>query len=180
MDLVVPIALFDRLHNEGGFSLYYKMFKSYDDWLMIWMRMTPEELDGLALLRVMECTNGVIQHMYRDGSEHRLSVEQTRTAMNFSMKSMKNLEIPLDGKVVKFNEGTQVHLREARDLYVRAFKKNEKEAMPAFFDCSESCVKVVGEHRINEASYKIDKYLPDVFPEGCSRWGVEYLRRFLT
>jgi len=142
--------------------------------------MTSEELDGLALLRVMECTNGVIQHLYRDGSDQRFSVEQTRKAMNFSMKAMKIYEIPLNGKVVKFSEETRVYLREARDLYMRAFKKNEKEAVPAFFDCSESCVKVVGEHRIYEASYQIDTYLPDIFPDGCSKWGVEYLRRFLA
>lgn len=156
------------------------MFKSYDEWLTFWMSLSSDELDAIALLRVVECTNGVIQHLYRDNSEQALSIEKTRAAMNFSMKAMKTLEIPVGEEVVKFSDKTQEYLREARDLYVRAFKKNEDEAKSAFFDCSESCVKVVGEHRIYGASYKVDKYLSDVFPGGCSRWGVEYLRRFLN
>ena len=155
-------------------------FRTYADWLAIWQSVPIEELDSLALLRVVECTNGVIQHMYRDRSIQMLSIEQTRTAMDFSMRAMKNLEIPLGQEVITFSEGTQNYLREARDLYVRAFKKGDDDAKPAFFDCSETCVKTVGEHRIREASFKVDKHLQDIFPGGCSRWGVEYLRRFLA
>lgn len=155
-------------------------FKSYDEWLTIWMSLSPEELDSIALLRVMECTNGVIQHMWRDKDPERLSIEQTRKAMNFSMSSMKNLQIPVGDEVITFSETTKEYLREARDLYIRAFKKGEQAAVPAFFNCSETTVKVVGEHRILEAAYKIDRHLTEFFPKGTTEWGVMYLRRFLN
>lgn len=100
--------------------------------------------------------------------------------MDFSMRAMKNLEIPLGQEVITFSEPTQKYLREARDLYVRAFKRGDEAAMPAFFDCSETCVRTVGEHRILEAAFKVDNHLQDVFPKGCSLWGVQYLRRFLA
>lgn len=155
-------------------------FKTYDEWLTIWMSLSSDELDSIALLRVMECTNGVIQYMWRDDAPDKLSIEQTRKAMNFSMSSIKNLEIQIGDEVITFSEKTKEYLREARDLYIRAFKKGEEEAVPAFFNCSETTVKVVGEHRILEAANKIDQHLTEFFPKGTAEWGVMYLRRFMN
>jgi len=156
------------------------MYKSLNEWLSIWKELSNEELDKVALLRVIECTNGVIQHLYREDSPKKLSIEQTRAAMNFSMKAMKTMEIPLKSGLITFTKETELRLREARDLYIRAFKQNEDEAYSAFFNCSEASVRVVGETRLYEASYKIDQELYDVFPVGTSEWGLQYLRRFLA
>ncbi|NDG32849.1 hypothetical protein EB118_22615, partial [bacterium] len=59
------------------------------DWNFIFQQLPDEEQDKLALLRVIETSNGVIQHMFRDGDHNALSAEETRTAMKFSMGCMK-------------------------------------------------------------------------------------------
>ena len=65
------------------------------DWKTIYSNLPEEELDKIAILRVMECTNGVIQHAFRGEEEYALSIEETRRAMKFSMSCIKNLAIPL-------------------------------------------------------------------------------------
>ena len=45
------------------------------NWKELYENLPPEELDKIAILRVMECTNGVIQHSFRDNEEYALSVE---------------------------------------------------------------------------------------------------------
>ena len=52
-------------------------------WTKIFEDLPDEELTKLAILRVMECCNGIIQFMYRNGDPEALSLEETRTAMKF-------------------------------------------------------------------------------------------------
>ena len=65
------------------------------NWNKIFEALPDEEQDKLALLRLVECTNGVIQHMFRNGDADALSPEETRAAMKFSMSAMKTQTIPL-------------------------------------------------------------------------------------
>ena len=55
------------------------------NWKEKYNELTDSELNKIAILRVMECTNGVIQHAFRDGAEYALPIEQTRDTMKFSM-----------------------------------------------------------------------------------------------
>ena len=64
------------------------------DWNTRFQALPDEEKGKIALLRVIECTNGIIQYKFRDEDEDALSVEETRDAMKFSMKCMKTMEIP--------------------------------------------------------------------------------------
>ena len=48
----------------------------YKYWKDLWSMQTEEVLDATALVRVMECTNGCVQHAFRDGDERALPVEQ--------------------------------------------------------------------------------------------------------
>ena len=48
------------------------------DWQALFDNMSEEDKDGVALLRVMECTNGVIQFAYRGNEPYALPIEQTR------------------------------------------------------------------------------------------------------
>jgi hypothetical protein len=149
-------------------------------WYEVWGACSEEELDNIALLRVMECTNGVIQHAFRDKSPMALDVERTRVAMNFSMTAMKNLTIELGDEVVKFEGKTADALREARDLYVRGFKRGDEEALAEFFNCSEASVRTVGEARLLKAVEKLNEKASHIFPAGTPDWGLQYLRRFLA
>ena len=51
------------------------------NWNKIFEALPDEEQDKLALLRVIETSNGVIQSLYRNGDPDALSLEETRAAM---------------------------------------------------------------------------------------------------
>ena len=87
------------------------------DWETLYNALPDEELDKIALLRVMECTNGIIQYAHRDNASYKLPIEETRRAMKFSMSSIKNMAIPLKNETVTFAPETEELMREARDLY---------------------------------------------------------------
>lgn len=150
------------------------------DWASTWGSCTPEELDAIALLRVVECSNGCIQHAFRDNSVAALPIEQTRAAMNFSMAAMKNLVIEIGEDVIRFEGELAEALREARELYIRAFKRGDEEAMSEFFACSEASVRAVGEDRLHQAADRLRTELSHVFPGTTPDWGLQYLRRFLA
>ena len=97
------------------------------DWKTLYSNLPSEELDKIAVLRVMECTNGIIQYAHRDNASYKLSIEETRRAMKFSMSSIKNLQIPLKEETLTFAPETQELLREARDYYTKGMKRNDDE-----------------------------------------------------
>ena len=63
------------------------------DWETKFEALPDVEKDKLALLRVIECTNGVIQHSYRAGDDDTLTVDEVRDAMKFSMGCMKRMAV---------------------------------------------------------------------------------------
>ena len=63
------------------------------NWDELFNSLPPDELDKLALLRVIECSNGVIQHRFRDNDPDALDVEETRRAMKYSMGAIKTMSI---------------------------------------------------------------------------------------
>jgi hypothetical protein len=144
-------------------------------WEDFFSSLTEEELEGVALIRVIECTNGCIQHAFRGENPRALPVEQTRKAMKYSMGLMKSLDFNIGGKSYKFSENSERKLREIRELYVKGFKQNDDQAMDAFFDASYACVEVLGEERIRRAACIVKENLQNVFPSHTVDWGFNYL-----
>lgn len=145
------------------------------NWFEFYSSLPEEELKAIALLRVIECTNGCIQHAFRDQTPEALSVEDTRKAMNFSMAAMKNLKFKVGEETYEFSGQTAERLKEARHLYIRAFKQNDETAMDEFFECSIECAKALGIERIQNAKDIIEQHLLDVFPLHSISWGANYL-----
>ena len=108
------------------------------NWKEIYGNLPSEELDKIAILRVMECTNGVIQYAFRDNAEYALSVEETRRAMKFSMGCIKRMEIPLKEETITFAPETEELMRQARDLYVSGVKMGSDEDFEEFMRISEA------------------------------------------
>lgn len=144
-------------------------------WLKFFSSLSEDQLQALALLRVIECTNGCIQHAYRDKRPNALGVEETRKAMKYSMAAMKELAFKVGDTGYTFSGETAQGLREARKLYIRAFKDNEETAMEEFMDCSIACVQTLGEARIREAGVKVQENLEEHYPKHTVNWGVSYL-----
>ena len=148
------------------------------NWKELYENLPSEELDRVAILRVMECSNGVIQHAYRDGQIFALSVYETRKAMKFSMGCMKNMEIPFKKETITFAPETQELMREARDFYVRGFKQGDSEALVEFYAISKASARACGLERLTEARYILEKNV-DAIPSYTLDWGLDYLKQFL-
>ena len=147
------------------------------DWKEIYDNLPDTEKDKIAVLRVMECTNGVIQHSYRDNEPWALPIEETRKAMKFSMSCIKNLAIPLKDETITFEPETQELLREARNYYVSGVKNGSDEDFAEFMKISEATAVAVGIDRIMNAA-KILKENVDDIPADKLHWGVAYLMQF--
>ena len=109
-----------------------------------------------------------------------LSVEETRVAMKFSMSSIKNLEIPLGDKTLKFEGEVAEAMRDARDLYIQGMKHGDDEAYAEFMVCSATSAQAVGLNRIQDAVVALNIHAAHAFPRGTPAWGQEYLMQFFS
>tara|TARA_R110002050_G_C8706631_1_gene495259 strand:- start:5 stop:493 length:489 start_codon:yes stop_codon:yes gene_type:complete len=148
------------------------------DWNKTFMDLPPDELDKLAVLRVMECTNGIIQFMYRDKDANALSVEDTRKAMNFSMGSIKRMQIELEDETIDFADNTKEIMGRVRDLYIRGMKQNDDEAYAEFLVASLACMNACTISRLEEAKDKLFDNCYEL-PAYSWQWGLDYCRAFM-
>lgn len=144
------------------------------DWDTLFQNLPDAEKDKVALLRVIECTNGVIQHMFRSEDEDALSVKETRTAMKFSMGCMKTMSIPLGENVVTFAPETAELLQEVRRLYISGVKNNNEEDYEEFLRASKANLLAVGKERILLARQTAFNHI-DELPPHTLEWGLGYI-----
>ena len=147
------------------------------DWDKVFNSLPPAELDKIALLRMIECTNGCIQYAYRDNDYDTLTVDEIRDAMKFSMGCMKTMSIPIDGEEIRFSPEVEEIMREMRDIYIRGFKKGDDDALDEFFVASKANLRAVGLQRIKEAKQIVYESI-DAFPPHTLVWGINYIMRF--
>ena len=148
------------------------------DWTDTFTSLSDEELDKLAILRVIECTNGIIQFMYRDKDKDALSVEDTRKAMGFSMSSIKRMQIVLENETIEFAPETEKIMRDVREIYVSGMKRNNDEDYAEFLRSSLACLQVCGIERLQAAK---DKLFAHCYAMPAYAWdyGLDYCRNFL-
>ena len=143
-------------------------------WNKIFEALPDEEQDKLALLRVIETSNGVIQSLYRNGDPDALSLEETRTAMKFSMSAMKTQTIPLGDEVIVFAPETARIMSEVRELYISGFKQQNQEDYEEFMVASVANLDAIGKERILKARTILFDNLYEV-PVHCLDWGLSYI-----
>jgi len=144
------------------------------NWNKIFEALPDEEQDKLALLRLVECTNGVIQHMFRNGDADALSPEETRAAMKFSMSAMKTQTIPLGNEVVIFAPETAEIMKEVRELYISGFKQQNQEDYEEFMVASVANLGAIGKERILRARTILFDHLYEI-PHFTLDWGLSYI-----
>jgi len=148
------------------------------DWNALFDSLPSEELDKVALLRMIECTNGVIQHLFRDEAADALSVEETRIAMKFSMGCIKNMCIPLGDEMITFAPATADAIGLLRELYVSGVKNGNQAALAEFYVASEANLRSVGIERIEAAKRQIFYHIYE-FPPHTLDWGLDYIKGFV-
>ena len=147
------------------------------NWSTIFNNLSDDEKDKVAVLRVMECANGVMQHAYRDGQIFAYSTYETRKAMKFSMSCMKRMEIPLKEETIAFEPETEKLMREVRDLYISGFKNGNDEDFEEFMIVSGACIRALGQDRIIKAKDILAQNTTDI-PLQALDWGVRYINQF--
>ena len=143
------------------------------DWDTLFKDLPDEELDKLAVLRVIECTNGILQFMYRDKDPHALSLEETRKAMGFSMSSIKRMQIVLDNETIDFAEPTKDIMGDVRTLYVSGMKRGNDDDYAEFMRASIACMNACGHYRLKTAKDKLFSNCY-AFPPYTYDWGFSY------
>ena len=144
------------------------------NWDFIFQALPDEEQEKLALLRLIECSNGVIQHMHRNGDPDALSLEETRAAMKFSMSAMKTQTIPLGEEVITFAPETAEIMREVRKLYISGFKEQNEEDYEEFMRASVANLNAIGRDRMIRARQVLFDELYEI-PQYCLDWGLSYI-----
>jgi len=147
------------------------------NWDTIFNNLSDSEKDKVAVLRVMECANGVMQHAYREKQIFAYSTYETRKAMKFSMSCMKRMQIPLKEETIAFEPETEKLLREVRDLYISGFKNGNEEDFKEFMIVSCACIRALGQDRIVKAKDILAQNTSDI-PLQALDWGVRYINQF--
>ena len=147
------------------------------NWNQIFENLSDTEKDKVAVLRVMECANGVMQHAYREKQIFAYSTYETRKAMKFSMSCMKRMQIPLKDETIAFEPETEKLLREVRDLYISGFKNGNEEDFKEFMVVSGACIRALGKERIVTAKDILAQNTTDI-PLQALDWGVRYINQF--
>jgi len=145
------------------------------NWFSFFDNLSDDEKDKIAILRVMECTNGVIQHAHRGSEPYALSIEDTREAMKFSMGAMKRMTIPLKSGNVTFTPETEKVLRQIRELYISGVKQGNREDFDEFMMASVGSSRAVGKERLLNAAKTIQKDVNCKPICEHTSWGVGYL-----
>jgi len=148
----------------------------YKYWKDLWSMQTEEVIDATALIRVIECTNGCVQHAFRDKDERALSVEQSRECMKLSMGTIKNKVLPLpDGTEITLPKECHEIMNTARELYISGFKKGDEEALEEFFALSKSHFEVIGREIIDEKFNFLIDHFEDLFTPYWIMMGRMYI-----
>jgi hypothetical protein len=148
------------------------------DWNAIFTSLSDEELDKLAVLRVIETSNGCIQQLFRSEDPDALSVDETREAMQFSMGSIKRMQIVLDNETIDFADDTKKIMADVRDLYVKGQKRGDDAAFAEFLRASHACLKACGVQRLIDAKSKLYDNCY-ALPAHTWDWGLDYCLSFM-
>ena len=149
------------------------------NWTEVFQNLPDTELDKLALLRIIECSNGICQYMFRDKEPDALSIEDTRKLMGFSMSSIKRQRIVLESETIEFSDETKDIMVRVRDLYVKGMKHQDDDAYAEFLVASLACMIACGIDRLVEARQKLynDCYAA---PSHVWDYGLNYCKGFMA
>jgi predicted metal-binding protein len=111
---------------------------------------------------------------YRNEDEDALDLEETRTAMKFSMGCMKTQTIPLGDEVITFAPETAEIMREVRKLYISGFKEQNEEDYEEFMRASVANLNAIGRDRMIRARQVLFDELYEI-PQHCLDWGLSYI-----
>lgn len=139
-----------------------------------------KELDKLALLRVLEVTNGCTQWAFRRQDPQCLSVDQTRECMRTVIGFIlaKQIDLP-SGDSIHFSPPIEQLMNEVRELYHAAFKKHIEGAEREYYASSAAQFLVYGRQRLESATQVVAQEFESLFTPYYLEQGRNYITPYL-
>ena len=149
------------------------------NWDKTFNSLSNDELNALAVLRIIETSNGICQYMFRDKAPDALPVEETRALMGFSMSSIKRQQIVLDSETIEFTPEVKEIMTKVRDLYIKGMKMQDDESYEEFLRSSLACLLACGLERLEAAK---DKLFDQCYaaPPCVWQFGMDYCKNFMA
>lgn len=143
-------------------------------------QLDATELDNLAILRVLEVTNGCLQWGFRRQDEECLSVEQTRECMRqvIGFIRAKQIDLP-NGNSIHFSQAIEQLIEEGTKLYQNAFKNNIPEAEQEYYAYSTAQFMVYGRQRVENAWQLVQQEFTSLFGAYYLGRGYNYIARYM-
>jgi len=143
-------------------------------------QIDSKELDKLAILRVLEITNGCTQWGFRRQDEQCLSVEKTRECMKKVIGFIKDKKIDLSsGESIHFTSSIKQLIDEGRELYHDAFKKNVAGAKKEYYAYSTAQFLVYGRQRLNAGIQLVKQEFESLFTTFYIEKGRNYIAPYI-
>ena len=143
-------------------------------------KFTSTELDHLAMLRVLEVTNGCAQWGFRRQDPHCLPAEQIRVCMQTVIGFIKNKQIDFpNGQSLVFAGSLAQLIEEGRRLYQEAFKMNNPEAQREYYAYSTAQFLVYGSRRLHHALDLVKQEFEFLFTPYYIDRGSRYVAPYL-
>ncbi|MCM1984622.1 hypothetical protein, partial [Lyngbya confervoides] len=143
-------------------------------------KIDSTELDKLAVLRVLEVTNGCTQWGFRRQDKHCLSVEQTRECMRTVIGFIKDKKVDLSrGEAIHFTLPIEKLIEEGRNLYQDAFKKNVAGAEEEYYAYSTAQFLVYGRQRLDTAMQLVKQEFESLFTPYYIEKGRNYIAPYV-
>jgi len=150
--------------------------KRIEEHIQSLQKIDADELDKLALLRVLEVTNGCTQWGFRRQDEQCLSVEQTRECMRQVIGFIQNKQIDLpSGEQIHFAPSIEVLIDESRELFQDAFKKNITDREEEYYAYSTAQFLIHGRHRLQAAMARVEQEFESLFTPYYIQKGRNYI-----
>lgn len=139
-------------------------------------KINSEELDKLAILRVLEVVNGCTQWGFRRQDKHCLSVEKTRECMRKVIGFIKDKKVDLShGETIRFTLPIEQLIEEGRNLYQDAFKNNVAGAEAEYYAYSTAQFLVYGRQRLETAMQLVKQEFESLFTPYYIEKGRDYI-----
>ncbi len=143
-------------------------------------KIASKELDKLAILRVIEVTNGCTQWGFRQQDKQCLSVEQTRKCMRIVIGFIQDKKIDFpNGESICFTSSVEQLIDEVRELYRDAFKRNIIDKEKEYYAYSTALFLVYGRQRLNVAIKLVKQEFEPLFTTHYIEKGCNYIAPYM-
>lgn len=147
-----------------------------EQWKERFDALTDDSLQDIAIIRMVEVTNGCIQMAFREKDIRALDVEKTRAAMQLSMGIIINKVVTVSEDVfTPLSPEIDDIMNEVRELYVKGFKNGDDEKFAEFMRASKANVLAVGKDRLDQAEKFVRQHFTDTLTEEYITYGRSYL-----